>query len=60
MQPAITTNGMYPLIVDQEEAGAANDSARRDAAFEKALLDELGSGSSSPTSGWPEPRPAPM
>jgi Icc-related predicted phosphoesterase len=42
MQAAIITNGMYPLIVDQEEAGAlAVDKERRARAFERALLDEL-------------------
>jgi Icc-related predicted phosphoesterase len=42
MQRAISDNGMYPLIVDPEEARLLSaDSARRDQAFEKALLDEL-------------------
>jgi Icc-related predicted phosphoesterase len=42
MQAAIATNGMYPLIVDQDEARAlAGDSAKRAEAFEKALLAEL-------------------
>ena len=42
MQRAISTSGMYPLIVDQEEARRlAEDSPRREAAFEQALLDEL-------------------
>lgn len=42
MQAAIATNGMYPLIVDQEEARAlAVDKERRERAFERALLDEL-------------------
>ncbi len=42
MQKAISTNGMYPLIVDPEEAQAlAASSERRDAAFEGALLEEL-------------------
>ncbi len=42
MQRAISTNGMYPLIVDPEEAQRlTDDAARRDAAFEQALLDEL-------------------
>src|SRR3954452_10798565 len=42
MQQAITTNGMYPLIVDRDEARSlAEDPARRDRAFERALLDEL-------------------
>jgi len=42
MQRAISTNGMYPLIVDQEEAQRlGEDATRREAAFERALLDEL-------------------
>ncbi|HST68877.1 MAG TPA: hypothetical protein VLI94_04375 [Solirubrobacterales bacterium] len=42
MQQAISTNGMYPLIVDPDEARAlAEDSAQREEAFEKALLEEL-------------------
>lgn len=42
MQQAISTNGMYPLIVDREEAQALTaDAALRDKAFERALLDEL-------------------
>jgi Icc-related predicted phosphoesterase len=42
MQEAISTNGMYPLIVDPEEARSlAEDSARRERAFEEALLGEL-------------------
>jgi Icc-related predicted phosphoesterase len=42
MQRAISTNGMYPLIVDPAEARAlAEDGDRRDEAFEQALLDEL-------------------
>jgi Icc-related predicted phosphoesterase len=42
MQRAITTNGMYHLIVDPEEAERLRtDAGRRDAAFEAALLDEL-------------------
>ncbi len=42
MQRAISTGGMYPLIVDQEEARRlAECSPRREAAFEQALLDEL-------------------
>jgi Icc-related predicted phosphoesterase len=42
IQRAISTNGMYPLIVDQDEARRlAEDSARRKQAFERALLDEL-------------------
>ena len=42
MQQAISTNGMYPLIVDEDEARQLEqDPARRDQVFEKALLDEL-------------------
>ncbi|MGN6588578.1 MAG: metallophosphoesterase family protein [Solirubrobacterales bacterium] len=42
MQRAISTNGMYPLIVDQDEARQlSEDAARRDQVFEEALLDEL-------------------
>lgn len=42
MQKAISTNGMYPLIVDPGEARLlAEDSTRREEAFEAALLDEL-------------------
>lgn len=42
MQQAISTNGMYPLIVDQEEARRlGEDTASREEAFEEALLDEL-------------------
>jgi uncharacterized protein len=42
MQRSISTNGMYPLIVDPAEARAlAKDSSRREAAFEEALLEEL-------------------
>jgi Icc-related predicted phosphoesterase len=42
MQQAISSNGMYPLIVDQEEARRlSEDAGRRKEAFEKALLDEL-------------------
>lgn len=42
MQRAISTNGMYPLIVDVDEARAiAGDARHRDEAFERALLDEL-------------------
>lgn len=42
MQRAISTNGMYPLIVDPDEARVlAVDADRREAAFEQALLDEL-------------------
>jgi Icc-related predicted phosphoesterase len=42
MQRAISTNGMYPLIVDPDEARVlASDTERREKAFEQALLDEL-------------------
>jgi Icc-related predicted phosphoesterase len=42
LQRAISTNGMYPWIVDPEEAQLlAADSKRREAAFEQALLEEL-------------------
>lgn len=42
MQQAISTNGMYPLIVEPEEAQRlAEDAECRDEAFEEALLDEL-------------------
>ncbi|HEX5984639.1 MAG TPA: hypothetical protein VFY69_10570 [Solirubrobacterales bacterium] len=42
MQRAISANGMYPLIVDPDEARVlAEDALRRDAAFERALLEEL-------------------
>lgn len=42
LQQAISTNGMYPLIVDPEEAQLlAADTARREEAFEAALLGEL-------------------
>lgn len=42
MQEAISTNGMYPLIVDEDEARAlAEDPVRREEAFEQVLLDEL-------------------
>jgi uncharacterized protein len=42
MQRAISTNGMYPLIVDRDEAQALTaDAALRDEVFEQALLDEL-------------------
>jgi Icc-related predicted phosphoesterase len=42
MQQAISTNGMYPLIVDEEEARRLEqDAARREQVFEQALLDEL-------------------
>ena len=42
LQQAISTNGMYPLIVDQEEAQRlAEDAAWRENTLERALLDEL-------------------
>jgi Icc-related predicted phosphoesterase len=42
MQEAISTNGMYPLIVDPEEARLlAENASRREEAFEGALLEEL-------------------
>jgi uncharacterized protein len=42
MQQAISTNGMYPLVVDADEARRLEqDSARREGAFERALLAEL-------------------
>lgn len=42
MQAAIATNGMYPLIVDTDEARQiADDTGKRAEAFEQALLDEL-------------------
>jgi uncharacterized protein len=42
MQRAISTNGMYPLIVDPDEAATlAANATRREEAFEEALLDEL-------------------
>jgi Icc-related predicted phosphoesterase len=42
LQQAISTNGMYPLIVDSDEARTlATDTERREEAFERALLDEL-------------------
>lgn len=42
MQRAISANGMYPLIVDPDEARAlATDAERREEAFERTLLDEL-------------------
>jgi Icc-related predicted phosphoesterase len=42
MQLAITTNGMYPLIVDRDESQRlAEDTAWREEEMEKALLDEL-------------------
>ena len=42
IQQAISTNGMYHLVVDRDEAAALRvDPARREAAIERALLDEL-------------------
>jgi Icc-related predicted phosphoesterase len=42
MQVAISTNGMYPLVVDEDEARKlGSDAAYRDSRFEQALLDEL-------------------
>ncbi len=42
IQRAISTNGMYPLIVDPEEARVlAEDRGRREEIFEKTLLEEL-------------------
>jgi Icc-related predicted phosphoesterase len=42
LQQAISMNGMYPLIVDREEAQLlAEDGAHREEVFEQALLDEL-------------------
>jgi Icc-related predicted phosphoesterase len=42
IQRAISANGMYPLIVDPDEARMlATDAAHREEAFERALLDEL-------------------
>jgi Icc-related predicted phosphoesterase len=42
LQQAISTNGMYPLIVDEDEAQRlAESSDHRAEAFEAALLDEL-------------------
>jgi Icc-related predicted phosphoesterase len=42
LQTAISTSGMYPLIVDEEEAQSlAADRDRREAALERALLAEL-------------------
>jgi Icc-related predicted phosphoesterase len=42
IQRAISTNGMYPLIVDRDEARLlSEDPRRRDEAFEEALLEEL-------------------
>jgi uncharacterized protein len=42
VQQAISMNGMYPLIVDQDEARLlTEDVARREEALEQTLLDEL-------------------
>lgn len=42
LQQAISTNGMYPLIVDREEARLLGEDPRhREEVFERALLDEL-------------------
>ncbi len=42
MQAAISTNGMYPLVVDRVEAERLrSDGAHREMIFERALLDEL-------------------
>jgi Icc-related predicted phosphoesterase len=42
LQQAISTNGMYPLIVDEDEAQRlAESSDHREEVFEAALLDEL-------------------
>ncbi len=42
IQQAVSMNGMYPLIVDPEEARLlASDVPHREAVFEQALLDEL-------------------
>jgi uncharacterized protein len=42
LQQAISTNGMYPLIVDEDEAQRlAEDAGHRERAFENALLEEL-------------------
>jgi uncharacterized protein len=42
IQQAISTNGMYPLIVDEEEAARLElDPNRREEVFEEALLGEL-------------------
>jgi Icc-related predicted phosphoesterase len=43
MLAAISTNGMYPLVVDEDEAERLrSDGAHREGVFEQALLDELG------------------
>jgi Icc-related predicted phosphoesterase len=42
LQQAISTNGMYSLILDEDEAARLErDSKRREEVFEKVLLDEL-------------------
>lgn len=42
LQQAISTNGMYPLIVNEDEARLLGENPRhREAVFEQALLDEL-------------------
>jgi len=42
LQRAISTSGMYPLIVDRDEARSlAEDAEHREEVFERALLDEL-------------------
>jgi Icc-related predicted phosphoesterase len=42
LQQAISTNGMYPLIVDEDEAQRLAENAdHREEAFETALLEEL-------------------
>ncbi|HXR61627.1 MAG TPA: hypothetical protein VN732_09890 [Solirubrobacterales bacterium] len=42
LQQAVSTNGMYPLIVDPDQAQRLRDDAgRREEAFERALLGEL-------------------
>lgn len=42
LQQAISTNGMYPLIVDEDEARLLSEDPRhREEVFEEALLDEL-------------------
>jgi Icc-related predicted phosphoesterase len=42
LQAAISTNGMYPLLVDGEEAERLrSDPAHRELVFERAILDEL-------------------
>jgi uncharacterized protein len=42
IREAISTNGMYPLVVSEEEAERlATDPVHRESAFERALLEEL-------------------